>query len=63
MLTFIAWMIFVPAVIWNVLLWSILFFDIIYKQAYTWMTKRNLIDFLTSLAILLIPGIFLFGLL
>jgi hypothetical protein len=63
MLTIIAWMIFVPAVIWNVLLWSILFLDIIYKQAYTWMTKRNLRDFLLSLAILLIPGIFLFGLL
>lgn len=62
MLTILSWIVFIPAVVWNVTLFFIAFSDIMSDQKIKWANKRNLRDLAISLAVLLIPGIYLFGL-
>jgi hypothetical protein len=59
MLTIISWIVFVPAVLWNVSFFAaafVVFMDD--KQLFTW---RNFRDCVISLAMLFVPGIYLFG--
>jgi len=60
MLTIIAWIVFVFASIWNVLFWSIGISEIIRKSRIDW--ERTRVEMIISLAIWIIPGVYLFGL-
>lgn len=60
MLTIIAWIVFVFASIWNVLFWSIGISEIIRKSHIDW--ERTRVEMIISLAIWIIPGVYLFGL-
>lgn len=59
MLTIIAWLVFVPALAWNVLFFLIAFDEILANRK--GLPVRNLTDALVSLALLLVPGVYLFG--
>jgi hypothetical protein len=60
MLTILAWLTFIPAICWNFLLFIIVFTDIMDKGQLTW-TRSDIRDLILSLAVLLIPGVYLFG--
>jgi len=63
MLTVFAWMIFIPAVVWNVTILCVAFADLMSdKRSVDWANKRNFLDLALSLAVLFIPGFYLFGL-
>jgi hypothetical protein len=61
MLTVFAWMVFIPAVIWNFVFFAIAFGEILGDRKFYWANKRNARDALLSLAVLFIPGVYLFG--
>jgi hypothetical protein len=61
MLTILAWMVFIPAVFWNVIILSVAFADIIGSRDLEWNNARNWSALILSLAILFIPGAYLFG--
>jgi hypothetical protein len=61
MLTILAWFVFVPAVMWNVLYWGMAFSIIINSKTNSWVSVRNLRDSILSLVLLIIPGVYLFG--
>ena len=61
MLTIFAWMIFVPAFIWNIALLSIAFNSLVIERDFKSNIKINVLQLLVSLAILFIPGVYLFG--
>jgi hypothetical protein len=61
MLTILAWFVFVPALFWNVIFFSVVFTEIVGKDNMSW-TYRNIRDTTISLAILFVPGVYLFGL-
>jgi hypothetical protein len=62
MLTILAWMIFIPAVFWNSIIFAIAVIDIIDgNRKYAWSKWRNWRDLMISLVILFIPGVYLFG--
>ena len=60
MLTIFAWMVFVPAVIWNVTILTIVFTDVIGDRKVEW-NRRNIRDLTLSLVVLFVPGVYLFG--
>ena len=62
MLTILAWMIFIPAAIWNVIFFSMAFVETLTKGIATWKRIENCLHAIASLAVLLAPGIYLFGL-
>lgn len=63
MLTVFAWMVFIPAVFWNVTILCIAFADLMSdKPTVDWANKRNFLDLALSLTVLFIPGVYLFGL-
>ena len=59
MLNLLAWFVFVPAMVWNILMWCIVFVQFIERQLV--FTKRDAIDFLVSTVLMLVPGVYLFG--
>jgi hypothetical protein len=62
MITIFAWLVFIPALIWNVLLFAIAFGDLMsLKGKIAWTKLRNIRDLVISLALLFIPGVYLFG--
>ncbi len=61
MLTILAWMVFLPAAFWNVVFWSVAFSVLIESKTGEWKNLRNLRDAVLSAALLLIPGVYLFG--
>ena len=61
MLTILAYVIFVPALVWNVVLWGVAIDMATKDKHYHWVNRRNFRDFIVSLAALLIPGVYLFG--
>lgn len=62
MLTIFAWMVFIPAVFWNIAFLCVVFYALMEtKTTVEWTSKRNLRDAALSLAVLFIPGIYLFG--
>jgi hypothetical protein len=61
MLTVLAWTVFVPALFWNVIFFSVVFTEIVGKDKLFW-TCRNIRDTIISLVILFVPGVYLFGL-
>lgn len=62
MFTILAWLVFVPAVFWNVTLFFVAFSDLMSnKSRIEWTNKRNLRDLTLSLIILFVPGVYLFG--
>lgn len=62
MLTILSWMVFVPAVIWNVVFWVVAFGAVFQQKNKVWANRRNFRDAIISLALLFIPGVYLFGL-
>lgn len=62
MLTILAWMIFIPAAVWNIVFFSIAFGETIGKGFDPWKSNGNILHAIASLALLIIPGIYLFGL-
>jgi hypothetical protein len=62
MLTILAWMVFIPAVVWNMTLFMVAISDIFGQNRVHWFTKRNMRDLALSLVILFVPGVYLFGL-
>jgi hypothetical protein len=63
MLTVFAWMVFIPAVFWNVTILCVAFADLMStKPGVDWSNKRNFRDLILSLMVLFIPGVYLFGL-
>lgn len=62
MLTIIAWLIFIPALFWNTVLFTVAVMDIFdSKSKMNWKNYKNLITVIVSLAFLFVPGIYLFG--
>jgi hypothetical protein len=61
MLTILAWIVFVPAIVWAVTFFSIFFSAIINNNKPALRNPRNWRDAALSLALLLIPGVYLFG--
>ena len=62
MLTILAWAVFVPATIWNILLWTVgMWFTFVDPRSDTVDVKRSLVEVIISLAIWFIPGVYLFG--
>lgn len=61
MLTILAWMIFIPAAVWNIVFFSIAFAETISKGSIPWKSNENILHAIASLALLLIPGVYLFG--
>jgi hypothetical protein len=61
MLTILAWMVFIPAIFWNIILFMVVFGDIVATRKIKWMNFRNMVDLVLSLAVLIIPGVYLFG--
>ena len=61
MLTILAWMVFLPAAFWNVIFWCVAFSVFIESKTGDWANRRNLRDAVLSVALLLIPGVYLFG--
>ena len=62
MLTIIAWLIFIPAAVWNVIFFSLAFTETLTKGIAVWNRHDNWLHAIASLALLLAPGIYLFGL-
>lgn len=60
MLTVLAWFVFVPALFWNVIFFSVVFTEIVVKDNMFWV-YRNIRDTIISLVILFVPGFYLFG--
>jgi len=58
MLTVIAWMVFIPAVIWN----TVFFGYAVLSSKPDWKMKQNWRDAAISLTVLMVPGVYLFGL-
>jgi len=62
MLTILAYIVFIPALVWNVVLfWGVVFGMLVEEKEYHWINFRNFRDAIISLALLLIPGVYLFG--
>ena len=63
MLTIIAHMVFWPAMIWNVVFWITAFSQLIDGTPLPrYIQLRNVRDSIFSLTLLLVPGVYLFGL-
>ena len=62
MLTILAWLVFVPAVGWNILIFGVAFGALMSPNPeIEWTNKRNLRDLAISVLILVVPGVYLFG--
>ena len=62
MLTILSWIVFLPAVGWNIALLCVAFGDLMSDTAkIAWTNKRNLRDLAISLVLLFVPGVYLFG--
>ena len=61
MLTIVAWVMFVPALIWNVVLFGVVFTDVINGNTAQFKYMRNYQQAALSLVILFVPGVYLFG--
>jgi hypothetical protein len=62
MLSILAWIVFVPALIWNFIIFIVAFGDLMSPKAkIEWTSARNIRDLALSLTILFIPGVYLFG--
>jgi hypothetical protein len=62
MLTILAWLVFVPAVAWNIIFFYVAFEALMSSNSeIEWTNKRNLRDLTISLIILFVPGVYLFG--
>jgi hypothetical protein len=62
MLSILAWIVFVPALIWNTTIFIVAFGDLMSPKAkIEWTSARNIRDLALSLTILFIPGVYLFG--
>jgi hypothetical protein len=62
MLSILAWIVFVPALVWNITIFIVAFGDLMSSKAkIEWTSARNIRDLALSLAILFIPGVYLFG--
>lgn len=62
MLTILAWMTFIPAAVWNVVFFSIAFSETLTTGISVWKINKNILHAIASLAVFIIPGIYLFGL-
>jgi hypothetical protein len=61
MLTILAYIVFVPALLWNVVLCSALFYMVFTEKGYHWANFRNLRDIILSLVVLFVPGVYLWN--
>ena len=60
MITVIAWIVFVFATLWNILYWSVGFwYTVVEPKKINY--KRTSVEALITLAIWIIPGVYLFG--
>jgi len=61
MLTIVAWVVFVPALIWNAVFYCIVFSDLMSKRKLNWFNWTNLWQAALSITVLFVPGVYLFG--
>ena len=62
MFTILAWALFVPAVVWNFIIFCVAFGALMSPTSkIEWTNKRNLRDLAISLLVLFVPGVYLFG--
>lgn len=62
MLTILAWLVFVPAVFWNIIIFCVAFGALMSPTSkIEWTNKQNLRDLAISLLVLFVPGVYLFG--
>jgi len=59
MLELIAWCVFIPATVWNILFWGLVFRDLMKREPFAWI--RNIIDGAISLTLWFVPGVYLLG--
>lgn len=60
MLTIIAWIVFVFASFWNIFFWVVGAMEMVNRNRVDW--DRTRVEMIISLAIWIIPGVYLFGL-
>lgn len=60
MLTIIAWIVFIFASFWNVFFWAVGAMEMVQRNPIDW--DRTRVEMIISLAIWIIPGVYLFGL-
>lgn len=60
MLTIIAWIVFVFASFWNIFFWAVEAMEMWQRNPIDW--DRTRVEMIISLAIWIIPGVYLFGL-
>jgi hypothetical protein len=61
MLTIIAWIVFVPAVFWNIIFFGVVFWNFMDRRYDTFRRLENYVQMVVSLLLLFVPGIYLFG--
>lgn len=61
MLTVIAWIVFLWMSAWNVLYWSVGFFTVVSGESKKVRWKRTAVEAIVSLALWIVPGVYLFG--
>jgi hypothetical protein len=61
MLTIVAWIVFVPALIWNAVFFGIAFTDFMNGNTLQFKYVKNYLQAVVSLVILFVPGVYLFG--
>jgi hypothetical protein len=59
MLELLAWCVFIPATVWNIVIWLV----IVYKaaNAYPFAVKEDIITVIISLVVWFVPGVYLLG--
>lgn len=60
MLTIIAWTVFIFASFWNIFFWAVAAIEMVQRNPIDWDHAR--VEMIISLAIWIIPGVYLFGL-
>lgn len=61
MLTIVAWVVFIPALIWNLVFFGIVFVDFMNGNTAQFKYVKNYLQTAVSLVMLFVPGVYLFG--
>ena len=61
MLTIVAWIVFVPAVVWNTVFFGIVLVDFFNGDWKYFKYAKNYVQAAISVALLFVPGVYLFG--
>lgn len=61
MFTILAWMVFIPALIWNIVLFGVILDGTVKNGIVDWKNIHNWYQLALSIVFLFVPGVYLFG--